>query len=481
MSPPFRSASAVAQPDDWERHKQSIAHLYLEENKPLKEVAAIMLEKHNFKATPKMYKYRFQVWGFRKNLSASEIRLLEAKSIAGKKSELPVVNGRKLGSKRLKSRVNRANTQSSQPAHANNNRAVLMPIPKVISAPDSFRLAENVFHAVLSYSKMQSNSWDFTIYDEGGNATSTWMTLTHLAVYRISERENLAANFKILNKTCEDFRSVMQRQEPLLVWATYYTILHLLNIGSDLAASFVKLAAGFSSVYFGKSHPFTVLWPNLLRMSASDVRQLSMPLMDAQFALMNSETPSGKLFISKYTVDRAKKLHDLQILSPEATHSKMDTVIQSLRPNIGSGLDIPTIRARVVVIYILKACIYIDAQEYSKVEAILEEIEPWVKENGILVNFLEIKAIVLSETGRCESAEYYYKLALAKAQELLRESNPARIGFSFMALQEFYEKTGDTEAAQAVRDDYNKHLKSMVGETSQNEVLGDEAEEVQGT
>jgi hypothetical protein len=51
MSLPFRSAVGFARPEDWECHKQRIAQLYWEEDRPLREVADIMSEKHNFKAT----------------------------------------------------------------------------------------------------------------------------------------------------------------------------------------------------------------------------------------------------------------------------------------------------------------------------------------------------------------------------------------------------------------------------------------------
>jgi hypothetical protein len=52
MSLPVRSpVPAPPQRGDWERYKQRIAHLYLEENKPLREVADIMRIEHDFTAT----------------------------------------------------------------------------------------------------------------------------------------------------------------------------------------------------------------------------------------------------------------------------------------------------------------------------------------------------------------------------------------------------------------------------------------------
>jgi hypothetical protein len=51
MSLPVRPGAAPPQRGDWERHKQRIAQLYLEDNKPLREVAEIMNLEHDFNAT----------------------------------------------------------------------------------------------------------------------------------------------------------------------------------------------------------------------------------------------------------------------------------------------------------------------------------------------------------------------------------------------------------------------------------------------
>ncbi|KAI0396838.1 hypothetical protein F5Y17DRAFT_464997 [Xylariaceae sp. FL0594] len=56
----------------WESHKDEIRRLYLDENRPLKEVMAIMRQK-GFRATVRMYKSRFDKWGFSKNNSKREV------------------------------------------------------------------------------------------------------------------------------------------------------------------------------------------------------------------------------------------------------------------------------------------------------------------------------------------------------------------------------------------------------------------------
>ncbi|KAI0967494.1 hypothetical protein F4678DRAFT_475198 [Xylaria arbuscula] len=56
----------------WESHKTEIRRLYLDENRPLKEVMAIMRQR-GFRATVRMYKSRFDKWGFSKNNSKREV------------------------------------------------------------------------------------------------------------------------------------------------------------------------------------------------------------------------------------------------------------------------------------------------------------------------------------------------------------------------------------------------------------------------
>ncbi|KAI1437471.1 hypothetical protein GGR50DRAFT_75431 [Xylaria sp. CBS 124048] len=66
----YRSQQHTAQV--WESHKETIRKLYLDENRPLKEVMAIMRQK-GFRATVRMYKSRFDKWGFSKNNSKREV------------------------------------------------------------------------------------------------------------------------------------------------------------------------------------------------------------------------------------------------------------------------------------------------------------------------------------------------------------------------------------------------------------------------
>ncbi|OTA91282.1 hypothetical protein M434DRAFT_397301 [Hypoxylon sp. CO27-5] len=63
------------QPEIWERHKEEIHELYIEQNKSLNELVSAMEEK-GLKATPRMYKAKFAQWGFVKNNKKKDVALM---------------------------------------------------------------------------------------------------------------------------------------------------------------------------------------------------------------------------------------------------------------------------------------------------------------------------------------------------------------------------------------------------------------------
>ncbi|KAK4102303.1 hypothetical protein N658DRAFT_423852, partial [Parathielavia hyrcaniae] len=71
---------------DWEARKQMIRELYMNQNMILNEVIEIMLTKHKFKATARMYKGQFAKWKWTKyNKTSSSGSLKSAKSRVAKK------------------------------------------------------------------------------------------------------------------------------------------------------------------------------------------------------------------------------------------------------------------------------------------------------------------------------------------------------------------------------------------------------------
>ncbi|PHH67749.1 hypothetical protein CDD80_559 [Ophiocordyceps camponoti-rufipedis] len=138
----------------WEQFKSTIRTLYLDERRPLKEVMAIMAEKYNFQATPKMYKTRFSQWGFVKNNTEDEVkRLLSMKfqrDAEGKVSEF-VRNGRvvNLGTYLKRKGVTEYDLidfelPADLPAHVKCRTPTPPPAPDYLRSPDLLRAQELV-------------------------------------------------------------------------------------------------------------------------------------------------------------------------------------------------------------------------------------------------------------------------------------------------------------------------------------------------
>ncbi|KAH9908682.1 ankyrin repeat-containing domain protein [Xylariomycetidae sp. FL2044] len=56
-------------PDEWEKHKADILHLFLLESLPLHRVVARMSEQHGFEKKKSQYEYQLKKWGIKKKLS----------------------------------------------------------------------------------------------------------------------------------------------------------------------------------------------------------------------------------------------------------------------------------------------------------------------------------------------------------------------------------------------------------------------------
>ncbi|KAH8591371.1 hypothetical protein B0O99DRAFT_273489 [Bisporella sp. PMI_857] len=102
---------------DWEKMKPLIKQLYVDEDKTLKDVTAIMAEKYNFRATKKMYASRFTKWGWDKNKKEEDMVFILQKTAErareGKKTTF-VVRGRVISEQEVRKYFARKGGRSSQ-------------------------------------------------------------------------------------------------------------------------------------------------------------------------------------------------------------------------------------------------------------------------------------------------------------------------------------------------------------------------------
>ncbi|KAG4433124.1 hypothetical protein IFR05_011391 [Cadophora sp. M221] len=118
------AASTIIRPNrnhthtDWELHRERFIHLYMEEDRQLPEVKAIMESQYGFSATDRQYKRRIAAWGLEKNIKDGDMRVMLRKQAKrklelGKDSEF-LLNGRPVKSQRLGKYVQRKKIQEDQ-------------------------------------------------------------------------------------------------------------------------------------------------------------------------------------------------------------------------------------------------------------------------------------------------------------------------------------------------------------------------------
>ena len=73
--------------DKWEKHRETIIRMYVDEETCLEEVMSYMREKHGFRACEQAYKQTLRRWEVGKNIPASAMSFMVAKAEARRKEE----------------------------------------------------------------------------------------------------------------------------------------------------------------------------------------------------------------------------------------------------------------------------------------------------------------------------------------------------------------------------------------------------------
>ncbi|KAI0967147.1 hypothetical protein F4678DRAFT_253103 [Xylaria arbuscula] len=152
-------------PEAWEAVKADIARLYLEENRRLKDVMAILEEQHGFYASPKMYKTKLTQWKFFKNNRQADVanllQLQQHRLSMGKESTFRR-NGRAIDIEAYMKRKGLRPVDLLEAAQPGDLPPTLRcrtpPLPslcsKRIDAPDDFLVREAYLHWSLDHPLM---------------------------------------------------------------------------------------------------------------------------------------------------------------------------------------------------------------------------------------------------------------------------------------------------------------------------------------
>jgi hypothetical protein len=252
-------------PEAWESYKSTIRGLYLEDRKPLKEVMAIMAEKYNFQATPKMYKTRFSQWGFVKNNTEDEVkRLLSMKfqrDSQGKVSEF-VRNGKivNLGTYLKRKGVTEYDLVDFElpadlPSHIRCRTPTPPPTPDYINSPDLVRAQElvvgNMRKAFLQCRQLEVET----------EAPIRWSSVM---IWGVPSSEMLTeANFYFEAQDMDQggqllmqaFKQLEEDLRNLTPQGIMEVLLGMVRRETGMMTALCKYVAAFSTTNYERSHP----------------------------------------------------------------------------------------------------------------------------------------------------------------------------------------------------------------------------------
>ncbi|KAI1840562.1 hypothetical protein JX266_013226 [Neoarthrinium moseri] len=439
----------VATAEEWDAQKEQILHLYIELNKPLRQVADIMRQKHGFCASPKQYKHRFKVWGMRKNLTRNERDDVWLKAARGQAAQLPLVKGRQLGSQRLKNFIaNRAEVRIVQPG-----------------LPESLKLAESAMRATVIYSEDWVKHMAIVKDDLAGVRTRGWWVDITSAATRIKDQPDSPAGFAMLNDCCSRFQSVLRYWDSNLVQCTYFALLSLANAGEEVARLFIKFAAELCAIELGPSHPFTMLWVSIHAMGISEARQAEVPILTAYFNIVLGNIDMGHpmWLTSKYFL--GSFLYRAGAVDASTVLEMFASSLGQLSEHCAAGgkyarywatwsNSLSTLTSEV------------DTTLGPHHDALLSicHVEEWDKNYQFTLDNIEIDVTqAFGATGefvdRGTNAELFYRRSLDLALERKSRGDP-RILKAYEDLESFYRRHSQFEAADAVRIESQNHRNS---------------------
>ncbi|KAI2639277.1 Clr5 domain-containing protein [Xylaria nigripes] len=274
-----------AKPSEWDAQKDIIKRLYLDENRTLDDVRRIMADKHQFHATPSMYKKRIRAWHFTKKLEEDAVLEVLQQKLQKKAAGEISIRGRVVRNQRLRRFLERRpdvlarlQMQIGSPSSC---REVAAEVPRVRSLSPEFRNMENTLTAVRHYIRECTIGPDASWFWIPGGYTSRRGGITDLRSSRlymfqaIDEFYCLQAAidndrpsneiFQLLNSTLNRLSGAIRMELPDLFFQMIEVLQHTWSGHTELSDIFRRHIAELAVVHLGRNHPVSILWIHILR------------------------------------------------------------------------------------------------------------------------------------------------------------------------------------------------------------------------
>ncbi|KAK9423180.1 hypothetical protein SUNI508_04474 [Seiridium unicorne] len=264
--------------EDFEKWRDTIVKLYIEEGRGLKDVVDIMENEHGFYATMKMYKYRFDRWDVHKynkkgsgspNTDQGKYMVMRGRQGHPATSETTTT-----ATKALKPthaaihtlRMRGVRGKRGRPTAIEPARAAL--VQQRLLTPDSIRLPEEVMQLSnqLASGLVDLGAWTGKVDLSNPESNKWWGKM--ITATQFLDMGKYKQAFKALNTSFDEFTSLLHNPDPGLLQGAY---LIALQLDTQLGQRFLSFASEMADIKLPAQHPLRTI---LLKLKDADTQQL---------------------------------------------------------------------------------------------------------------------------------------------------------------------------------------------------------------
>ncbi|KAH6660934.1 Clr5 domain-containing protein [Truncatella angustata] len=401
-----------ATPQEWDSYRGTITRLYWDQGRPLKDVGEIMRREYGFNATEKMYKTRVKKWGLTKYVKVGKANEPRGEVEIGDIS-VPVIRSRVTAKRRSEGDWSHKQFQSLTEFEPSLRSIVLLrgsqglnpsPLATQVESPWQFKCVESCLTAVLDYSqsRFQTKQWDPTIDLFRTDHSATWGNQVSMG-HAMIKNGKMKEGFRMIDICLKNYKSVIQREHPLILIETYTTLMYLSVHRLDLAESILRYLAGLCRAYLGPAHPFSRLWTNLISLGMERLRQAAAVIIKSQLTLLATYFKPDAEFLLNQRVDTARQAHCFGGLSIEEAEEDIANAI-----DLKQKKGMPDTLTYVCWAKEMLAFVYKHNKRYSEAASILDEVGKHIGSGEVddfeINEYYSIKCQIATEIGT--SQEY---------------------------------------------------------------------------
>ncbi|PSR80345.1 hypothetical protein BD289DRAFT_69425 [Coniella lustricola] len=316
---------------EWNRYKNEIVRLYWEEDLPTRRVQEIMICKHGFNKSVKMYKYRFKRWGIRKNIKKQEALELAARQNQAS-SFWPATRGSTY-QHRIARHLRQKKADKSPLPRRWMESQLLAPValPGRMRGPDLFEAFEKAFYSADVYLAKVAEA-----------RHSDWFTKPpalefgeHFFDLFVQGMENLSRNlcpqetFTTLNNAFENLKGLIATDHPMI----YYRIASRVASckvypSSEICTKLCRLLADYcfqmTRVIHGDNHPLAFWWAVQIRVLESGDLSLLDNFLEVSRMVSGKHLVAGKglVHVAAYVPSAARDQDEQSLRGTVAERSR---------------------------------------------------------------------------------------------------------------------------------------------------------------